>query len=192
MTVNRLNIGDVESMAHKYGDRMNFQPLFPAGNAKRGTDISISGVEYYEALKNATGVNPLGYCEATLDASQQRRRCKCAVGGSEISISATGDVYPCQLLHYPEFLMGNVHEKNINEIVSASSVVEQCAAMVVDNIEGCRDCFLRYVCGGACRARAYHECRNIMTSGTFCEYERRAFTDGIFSLYTSNLLDNHH
>lgn len=192
MTVNRLNIGDVEAMAHKYGDRMNFQPLFPAGNAKRGTDISISGVEYYEALKNATGVNPLGYCEATLDASQQRRRCKCAVGGSEISISATGDVYPCQLLHYPEFLMGNVHEKNISEIVSASSVVEQCAAMVVDNIEGCRDCFLRYVCGGACRARAYHECRNIMTSGTFCEYERRAFTDGIFSLYTSNLLDNHH
>ena len=192
MTVNRLNIGDVEAMAHKYGDRMNFQPLFPAGNANRGTDISISGREYYEALKNASGVNPLGYCEATLDASQQRRRCKCAVGGSEISISATGDVYPCQLLHYPEFLMGNVHEKNIREILSASSVVEQCAAMVVDNIEGCRDCFLRYVCGGACRARAYHECRNIMTSGTFCEYERRAFTDGIFSLYTSNLLDNHH
>lgn len=88
--------------------------------------------------------------------------------------------------------MGNVHEKNISEIVSASSVVEQCVAMVVDNIEGCRDCFLRYVCGGTCRARAYHECRNIMTSGTFCEYERRAFTDGIFSLYSSNQLDNHH
>ena len=189
MTVNRLNIDDVQAMAELYGDRLGFAPLFPAGNAKKGEeDISITGLEYFNALKQAAGVRPLGYCEATLDAAIDRRRCKCAVGGAEISISETGDVYPCQLLHYPQFLMGNIHESPVSELHRSSPVTEQCARMVVDNIQGCADCFLRYVCGGACRARAFHECGDIMTSGRFCEYEKAAFIDGIFEIYSANKL----
>ncbi len=186
MTVNRHNINDVEAMAKKYGRRLTFQPLFPAGNAKKGDDISITGREYYEALRSAHGVNPLGYCESTLDESRSAKRHKCAIGGAELSVSPTGDVYPCQLLHYPEFLLGNVHEQPLSELYRTSRVVRRCAGMTVDCIEGCRDCFLRYVCGGACRARAYHECGDIMTCGSFCEYEREAFIDGIFRIYSSN------
>ncbi len=189
MTVNRKNIDDVEAMAKLYGNRMNFAPLFPAGRASSGReDVSISGKEYFECLKCASGVNPLGYCESTLESSQERRRCKCAIGGYEISVSPTGDVYPCQLLHYPEFLIGNVHNGSLVELLSGSPVIERCSRMVVDNIEGCSSCFLRYVCGGACRARAYHESKNIFTSGSFCEYEREAFIDGIFSLYSENII----
>ena len=189
MTVNRLNIGDVESMAQKYGSHMNFAPLFPAGSANNSdVDMSISGKEYFDCLKKASGVNPLSYCESTLQSSQTCRRCKCAIGGSEISISPTGDVYPCQLLHYPEFLIGNIHDVSISDLLSSSPVIERCSHLVVDKIDGCSTCFLRYVCGGACRARAYHECKNIFTSGTFCEYEREAFIDGIFSLYSENSL----
>lgn len=189
MTVNRLNIDDVEEMACLYGDKLGFAPLFPAGNAKKGMeDISISGLDYFNALKRAAGVKPLGYCETTLDASIRQRRCKCAVGGAEISISETGDVYPCQLLHYPQFLMGNIHEGKVSELHRNSSVCHLCSRMVVDNIEGCRTCFLRYVCGGACRARAFHECGDIMTSGRFCDYEKAAFIDGIFEIYSVNSL----
>lgn len=188
MTVNRLNIDDVQAMATKYGARLNFAPLFPAGNAKRGEDISITGLEYYRALKEANGVNPLGYCEAILDEAAFCRRCKCAIGGAELSVSATGDVYPCQLLHYPEFLMGNVQQSPLSKIIATSPVMEQCARMTVDNIEGCRTCMLRYLCGGACRARDYHELGTTMRAGNFCAYEREAFIDGIFALNSVNLL----
>ena len=189
MTVNRLNIGDVEAMAKMYGDRLTFAPLFPAGNAnKQAEDISITGAEYFLALKRAAGVRPLGYCEATLDAAQCQRRCKCAVGGAEISISPTGDVYPCQLLHYPQFKMGNIHEQKVSELHKNSQVSDFCSRLVVDNIEGCASCFLKYVCGGACRARAFHECGDIGQSGSFCEYERMAFIDGIFEIYSKNKL----
>jgi len=190
MTVNRLNIDDVESMAQKYGNHLSFQPLFPAGNAKKSEeDISITGREYYYALKNAFGVNPMGYCESTLSAARAKRRCKCAVGGSELSISETGDVYPCQLLHYPQFLIGNIHNKPVSELHQSSSVVSMCSEMVVDNIDGCKTCFLKYVCGGACRARSFHECGDIFACGSFCEYEKKAFVDGIFELYTQNKLE---
>jgi radical SAM protein with 4Fe4S-binding SPASM domain len=189
MTVNRKNLDDVERMAEKYGRRLTFQPLFPAGSAKRGEDLSITGREYYEVLKKAHGVNPLSYCEATLDESRYAKRHKCAIGGAELSISPTGDVYPCQLLHYPSFLIGNVHEQPLSELVQASPVISQCAAMTVDNIEGCSACFLRYVCGGACRARAFHESGDIMTCGSFCEYEREAYINGILSLFSENAVE---
>ena len=189
MTVNRLNINDVGDMAKKYGRKLRFAPLFPAGNANKSEiDLSISGKEYYDVLNNTNGVNPLSYCESTLDASQKCRRCKCAIGGSELSISATGDVYPCQLLHYPQFYIGNIHEHSIVNLYRNSDIIEKCARMTVDNIEGCKNCPIKYICGGACRARAYHEKGDIMVSGEFCEYEKKAFINGIFNLYSNNLL----
>ena len=189
MTVNRLNINDVGDMAKKYGRKLRFAPLFPAGNANKSEiDLSISGKEYYDVLNNTNGVNPLSYCESTLDASQKCRRCKCAIGGSELSISATGDVYPCQLLHYPQFYIGNIHEHSIVNLYRNSDIIEKCARMTVDNIEGCKSCPIKYICGGACRARAYHEKGDIMVSGEFCEYEKEAFINGIFNLYSKNVL----
>ena len=189
MTVNKLNISDVENMAQKYRGSLNFAPLFPAGNAKKGKeDITITGKQYYQALKLASGVNPLGYCEPTLDEALICRRCKCAIGGAELSISASGDVYPCQLLHYPEFLIGNIHECKVSEMVSNSPVIEKCARMTVDNIEGCSTCAIKYICGGACRARAFHEGGDIMSSSPFCEYEKEAFIDGIIEIYCKNAL----
>jgi len=189
MTVNRLNIDDVNCMAKQYGGRLRFAPLFPAGNANHSDeDLSITGKEYYDLLLNAKGVNPLSYCESTLDASQQCRRCKCAIGGSELSVSATGDVYPCQLLHYPQFYIGNIHDASIVDLYNNSGIIRQCSMMTVDNIEGCKDCVIRYICGGACRARAFHEKGNIMESGDFCEYEKNAFINGIFNIYSKNIL----
>ncbi len=187
MTVNRLNIHDVGAMARRYGEMLSFAPLFPAGNAKKGdTDISITGEEYYEALRSAEGVNPLSYCESSLDEAQECRNCKCAMGDGELSFSATGDVYPCQLLHYPEFHIGNIHEHSVRELYERSAVVERCRTLTVDQIEGCSTCFLKYVCGGACRARAFHECGDIRRSGRFCAYERQAFIDGLLEIYSAN------
>ena len=186
MTVNRLNIHDVEAMAQKYGAMLSYAPLFPAGNARDADDLSVTGAEYFEALRAAHGVNPLSYCESALDGAQQCRNCKCAMGDSELSFSPTGDVYPCQLLHYPEFLIGNIHEHSVSYLYGHSQVVERCRHLTVDNIEECSRCFLKYVCGGACRARAYHECGDISHSGNFCEYEKRAFIDGLLRIYSEN------
>lgn len=189
MTVNRLNINDVGDMAKKYGRKLRFAPLFPAGNANKSEiDLSITGKEYYDILSNTEGVNPLSYCESTLEASQKYRRCKCAIGGSEISISATGDIYPCQLLHYPQFYIGNIHEHSVVSLYRNSDIIKKCSMMTVDNIEGCKSCPIKYICGGACRARAFHEKGDIMVSGDFCEYEKKAFINGIFDLYSHNAL----
>jgi len=60
------------------------------------------------------------------------------------------------------------------------------AMMEVDNIKGCSDCPVKYICGGSCRARAYYECGDIQSSSDFCNYEKESFYDGIIGVYCRN------
>lgn len=188
MTVTRLNIDQVEAMARRFGGRLNFAPLFPVSDIA-DDELSITGQQYYDALAGAFGVNPLGYCESSLDLSKCIQNRKCAIGDNEISISPTGDVYPCQLLHLEQFLAGNVHELSIKDIYRNSPALRYCASLDVDTMGKCRDCAIRYICGGACRARGYYETGDINMTGDFCEYELNAFLDGIVKIYSHNLLD---
>lgn len=187
MTVTRLNIDQVEAMASKFGAKLNFAPLFPVSDLAND-ELSITGEQYYQALSQAFGVEPLGYCEASLDLSKQVKSRKCAIGDNEISISPTGDVYPCQLLHMEQFLAGNVHEHNIIDIYHNSDALKRCANLDVDHIEKCHDCAIRYICGGSCRARGFYETGNIASTGDFCQYEFSAFLDGITKIYSSNAI----
>lgn len=186
MTVTRLNIDQVEAMAQRFGSRLNFAPLFPVSDLA-DDELSITGRQYYETLAGAFGVNPLGYCESSLDISKCIQTHKCAIGDNEISISPTGDVYPCQLLHLDEFLAGNVHERSIKEIYQDSPALKRCASLDVDTMGKCKDCAIRYICGGACRARGYYETGDINATGDFCDYELNAFLDGIVKIYSRNL-----
>ena len=187
MTVNKLNIHDVGAMARRYGSRLSVAPLFNAGRA-RNQRLCVSGSEYYAALSSTENVNPLGCCEATLDSASQSKIRKCAIGDSELSISPSGNVYPCHLLHLDVFQAGNVLHDSLVSIYRTSRAIQYFRALSVDNIRGCSRCFLRYVCGGACRARAYYECGDLAVSGKFCEYEKKAFVNGIFDIYTRNTM----
>ena len=184
MTVTRDNIGYVEEMALKFGSRLNFAPYFPVSGDP--STLAITGEEYYEALKTSAGVRPLSYCESTLDASLHSQCHKCAIGDGEFSISATGDVYPCQLLHTDEFYAGNVHEESITAIYYRSESIARCASLDVDTMEGCKDCPIKYICGGGCRARSFYEGGRIDASSPFCTYELNAFLDGILEIYSGN------
>lgn len=187
MTVTRDNISYVEEMAHKFGSSLNFAPYFPVSGDP--STLAITGIDYYKALKAAAGVKPLSYCESTLDNSLYNQCHKCAIGDGEFSISATGDVYPCQLLHTDEFYSGNVHENSITSIYYESKALNACSKLDVDTIEGCKDCPIKYICGGSCRARSFYEGGRIDSSSDFCKYEQEAFYDGIIDIYSHNALN---
>ena len=108
---------------------------------------------------------------------------KCAMGDGEISISDTGDVYPCQLLHFPQLRAGNIREQSLKSIYETSEVLRSCRKLTVSEVAGCEKCEIRFICGGACRARAFFEENRLDVSGNFCEYEKSAFINGLFELH---------
>jgi radical SAM protein with 4Fe4S-binding SPASM domain len=180
MTVTRRNLHEIPKLVERYGSLLTFQPFFHAGRGSSHTDLALSGKEYYDALYLTPGVKPMGAIEKVLSRARTRGIFKCAIGDSEISISHNGDVFPCQMLDAPLFLAGNVHEAPLKDIYNKSKVLEEVRQLNVNSIRGCESCPVRLICGGACRARTFHENGEIHISGDFCEYERLAYINGIF------------
>lgn len=180
MTVTRRNLHEIPKLVERYGSMLTFQPFFHAGRGNAHTNLALSGSEYYDALYSTPGVNPMGTIERVLSHARNRGIIKCAIGDSEISISQNGDVFPCQMLDDPLFLAGNIFDTPLQDIYSNSPVLKEVRQLNVNNIEVCASCPVRLICGGACRARTYHENGNIHISGDFCEYERLAYINGIF------------
>jgi len=183
MTVTKKNIHDIDAMTKKFGSRLTFAPLFVAGRAKSNKELSITGKEYYKALSSVSGVKPLSNLCSSLAASKQKRIMKCAIGDGEISISETGDVYPCQLLHFPQFCAGNIREQSLKSIYETSDKLQACRELTVLKVAGCKKCDIRFICGGGCRARTFYEKNRLDVSGDFCEYEKLAFINGLFELH---------
>lgn len=184
MTVTKKNISDIENMVSKFGSLLSFAPLFKAGRAKVNKQLAITGKEYYKALSSAKGVNPLSYLCSALDTAKKQKIMKCAIGDAEISISDNGDVYPCHLLHIPQFRAGNVKEASLEAIYLSSNVLKACRNLTVLGIRKCVKCPIRFICGGACRARAFYEKGRTDVSDDFCEYEKLAFMNGLFDLHS--------
>jgi radical SAM protein with 4Fe4S-binding SPASM domain len=180
MTVTRENRNDIPNMVSRFGSRLALQPLFKAGRGQDKDELSLKGLAYYDALASVDGVAPMGMIARTLESIRGRGVRRCALAEREISISETGDVYPCQLLHAEEFKAGNIQEHSLSEIYYESPVFNRLRNITVDTLGKCSTCQLRYICGGACRARDFYEVGSIEEVGEFCEYEREAFINGIF------------
>ena len=81
-----------------------------------------------------------------LNFPDKRIRKNCGFG--EISIAPNGDVFWCNRIHELNSTM-NVQKETIEEIIKASHNMK--AFTSVDNTKGCKNCNVRYICGGGCR-----------------------------------------
>lgn len=78
----------------------------------------------------------------------------CGAGTSMIAIGTQGNVYPCHMLMYDEYCIGNIKYDSINKMREKSVNARLFRSLNVDKIEGCSQCQFRYLCGGGCRARS--------------------------------------
>lgn len=71
--------------------------------------------------------------------------------GLNMSITPTGEVYPCHVMSDPRYCMGNIGRQSLKAIM-ASEKCSRFRAATVDRNRQCARCALRYLCGGFCRA----------------------------------------
>jgi uncharacterized protein len=87
-------------------------------------------------------------------ASRRRRTCNCGVGRYLISVSATGDVYPCYGVigvKGSAYRMGNV----LNGPLHFELLKDICRTTNVEQRSGCQDCWGRYLCAGGANCFAH-------------------------------------
>lgn len=98
-------------------------------------------------------------------------RACCGAGKASVSVASDGIVYPCHMLHKPEFALGNAFTDGASAIADNLS---RFTMPSVDEIEGCSSCENRYLCGGGCRARTYDEHGCMARRDPYCAYYSHA------------------
>lgn len=92
----------------------------------------------------------------------------CGMAQNMISVDSKGNVYPCHILHDESLLLGNIFETDLSVENLNQDVLQKCQNANIDNIEGCKECEYRYICGGGCRGRAYLQERNLLGKDRYC------------------------
>jgi radical SAM protein with 4Fe4S-binding SPASM domain len=127
-TVDSFTITPVAPTGRAYGSDMLLDP-------KETLDVMLSG---FESRKIQIAITPLGSC----------------MGGKTIYIAANGDIFPCAQTQFPEIKIGNIREDDLSEIYKTDTL-QGLLKSTVEDFEQCRDCDIRYFCGGGCRGFAF-------------------------------------
>lgn len=115
----------------------------------------------------------------------------CGSGYGEVSIDPSGSVYPCQSLHYPEFLCGNVRETDVQEIYHTSPILRRQRGVTVEALAVCSHCDLRYLCNGGCRATAYNVYHEMEAHNElYCNYLEKLAVDKLWGSTEVSLSPN--
>lgn len=96
------------------------------------------------------------------------RKDLCGAGVNVLSISANGDVYPCDALHFGNLKIGNVKRKTLAEMWKQSPAVRLFRDSSVTRIDKCKDCEMKFICGGGCQADSYNEYGSLQKCSPMC------------------------
>ncbi len=170
--INKHNIKDIEAMV-ELGLRLGakeiaFGKVRIAGRAKGQEAIAYPSPQemasayktlYRKAIEvreKGMKVNPK-YNQPLLTGLGDRvGSLPCGAGRTFIQVSYNGDIIPCSLLcGEKEFVLGNVRKDKLKEVWENSSIYNFFRNTTVEEIECCRSCPAKYLCGGGCRADAY-------------------------------------
>jgi len=173
---------NIASFAKRFS--VQFQPLYrDMGRARNSEDLSITGEKYYDSLTKEGKFVLLHQYHNTIH-NFRNNPCKCcAMANEELSIDANGNVYPCHMLHYDNFICGNLNKEKMSEIYKNSVILNELRTVNVDTIPKCQKCVYRNICGGACRARVDIAKHGIKGGDDFCVFEQKMILDALLYSY---------
>lgn len=138
-----------KSLIRKYRDRdfkLNFtSDLLPGRNIEVNEQIRMDYLRIVSNIyKNCFGENSDNPFIFAIKKHELYDNCSYG----NIAVSSIGDVYLCGRISYLK-PVANIRKQNINEIFDISAIAK--ASSCIDRLEPCKDCSVRYICGGECR-----------------------------------------
>ncbi len=155
--INRRNwrrFEDIIDLARSLGARKIYVDRFvPVGRGALNKDkLDMSDLEWIEAIRHIRKLIKIYEGEITFYVEENITGDLCTAGLTHASILANGWVVPCGHFRYSrEFYMGNVREKPFSEIWHTFD-----REKVFPTPPPCERCKFKDLCGGGCKAVAYH------------------------------------
>ncbi|WP_449314867.1 radical SAM protein [Rubneribacter sp.] len=170
-TAHAKNVGELPEyvrLAEDLGASLNFSLLSCEPEGELAS--LLPGEEELRALGRSLltlgGGKPLSAMDAPVGVNLTVRN-GCGAGFRTLSVAADGTVYPCHMLHRPEFAMGNAFTGLLADALR-SKVSRMFRDLDVQEYEGCSSCRYMRICGGGCRARSLFESGNLKSKDSYC------------------------
>lgn len=170
-TITKNNFDDIVKIKKTYPDiSFQFTPMLKIGKGRKVPYLAFSPDEFLERLTS------LYDKEMILNKDIPgfgKKVSLCGSGTSILSISPEGDVFPCQMLHHANLCCGNIKNNLLEDIYLSSTIIKRFRALTVDMIDNCKDCAIRYICAGGCRANAFWLNDDLLAKDYFCEFNEQ-------------------
>ncbi|MBI3995519.1 MAG: radical SAM protein, partial [Nitrospirae bacterium] len=106
-----------------------------------------------------------------------------SAGMSSLCVYADGSVYPsAAMANVPELYCGNILDQSLQEIWRKSDVAQAFQSATVEEKPICRECPLKFLCGGGDVEHAYFYGGSIQAHDPYCELHKAMFADAFQEL----------
>lgn len=146
---------EISAFIKSISDSSGMISVFPVGRAK-GSELLLTAEEAFNVME-------VGLEGKNLETSVVPRY-KCNVGET-LYINQCGDIFPCLRVR-GEWVLGNLRENDLCDIYKTEKM-QTLLNLSVDDVEQCKECYVRYFCGGACRGFANELNGSIYAPDTF-------------------------
>lgn len=161
------NIDKMGQLAAGLGIPFNFSMLSVAKPDRTGYNLALGEEEFAalgDRIKNDGRAYPIQ--DSSVGA---KLACKtlCGAGRTTVSVSSDGWVYPCHMFNgYRDFRIVTALVPGLLERMKCKENIF--LHMTVDDIEACKSCNVRYLCGGGCRFRGYADSGSASGTDKMC------------------------
>ncbi len=133
--------------------------------------------EYPPSLEISRGLQGL-----LLEIPKNRRRW-CNIGRT-LFINSRGDIYPCSIMVYPDFYLGNINDISLKEALESKRLLEliNVCSSRENNIKKCKDCVWKNFCQASCPGTVFSHKGNLLDTDDLCDLRQRLYPEVIFDI----------
>ncbi|WP_242834313.1 radical SAM/SPASM domain-containing protein [Clostridium pasteurianum] len=183
-TVTKKNFYDILNIKKTFPDvGFQFTPMLQIGKGRNLASLAFSPEEFIEYIADLPSSDKSSILSIGNVLKFGEKNHICGAGTSILSVSPDGDVYPCQMLHHSNFCCGNVRNDSLESIYHTSEILNKFRNLKIDMIDGCKDCDIRHICGGGCRANSFWLNNEVLGEDYFCEYNKQIYFYNLINMF---------
>lgn len=172
-------------------DELTYSFLTMAGRAKSNV-LPIADSDFYNVVKDInTNIkpNPDNKCQGV----GVNHLCSLTSVHDSIiklqpKVTFKGEVFPCQMQHNSEYMIGNINTHTLKQILDSNDVRRFLALMFLRKyyMKECNACLFKSICGRGCMAKSINDCGNPFVVDGCCQFYKELIVVDILKRLTYN------
>lgn len=169
-------------------DKLSYSMLTLAGRAQDHM-LQLNNKDFIEIIRDINTnikVLPENKCQGIgLNHECSLKKIQNGVIELQPKVTCYGEVFPCQMHNKKEYSIGNIYEKNIENILNSDQAKRFLTLMYLRNsfMQKCTSCIFEKMCKRGCMAKAVNDTKNPFETDGCCLFYKETFVQELKHLH---------